>query len=131
VSLLDPQAPIVSVLLRCVRLNLRTRQIECYDYAESSNPPILHRKEAFLLADDELHAKFARLTMQEEKQGLLANPSSIGTRDGWGRRLVEHGFALKGHRLVKIRVPPGNGDGESVAERGAANGTGPDDQLQA
>src|SRR5262249_45541059 len=28
-------------LVRCVRLNLRTRQIECYDYAQSANPPIL------------------------------------------------------------------------------------------
>src|SRR5262249_17245582 len=29
-------------LLRCVRLNLRTRQIDCYDYTQTANPPILH-----------------------------------------------------------------------------------------
>src|SRR5205807_2985697 len=49
-------------LLRCVRLNLRTRQIECYDYAKSANPPVLHRKETLLVPSDPLHARFARLT---------------------------------------------------------------------
>ncbi len=88
-------------LLRCVKLNLRTRQIECYEYGHSVNPPVLHRKESFLLPEDDLHAKFARLTAQEEKNGLLENPSGIGTRDGWASRLAERGFALKGHRLVK------------------------------
>ncbi|MBP3955368.1 DNA phosphorothioation-associated putative methyltransferase [Gemmata sp. G18] len=90
-------------LLRCVKLNLRTRQIECYDYAESSNPPVLHRKETFLHPDHKLRAKFAKLTEQEEKQGLLEDASGIGTRDGWARRLTEKGFALKGHKLVKSR----------------------------
>jgi DNA phosphorothioation-associated putative methyltransferase len=93
----DPHPP----LLRCVKLNLRTRQIECYDYARSANPPVLHRKESFLLSSDPLHDKFARLTAQEEKYGLLQDPAGIGTRDGWARRLAERGFALKGHRLVK------------------------------
>jgi hypothetical protein len=84
-----------------VKLSLRTRQIECYDYSQSANPPILHRKESFLCPDDPLHAKFARLTAQEEKHGLLDDPSGIGTRDAWARRLAERGFALKGHRLVR------------------------------
>jgi DNA phosphorothioation-associated putative methyltransferase len=87
-------------LLRCVRLNLRTRQIECYDYATSANPPVLHRKESFLLPENEHYAKFARLTAEEEKHGLLQNPAGIGTRDGWSKRLAEFGFRLKGHRLV-------------------------------
>jgi DNA phosphorothioation-associated putative methyltransferase len=88
-------------LLRCVKLNLRTRQIECYDYSHSANPPVLHRKESFLRLDDELREKFARLTSQEERHGLLEDASGIGTKDGWGRRLAERGFKLKGHRLVR------------------------------
>jgi hypothetical protein len=87
--------------LRCVKLNLRTRQIECYDYARSANPPVLHRKESFLAPNHPLREKFGRLTAQEEKHGLLDDPSGIGTRDGCTRRLEERGFALKGHRLVK------------------------------
>jgi DNA phosphorothioation-associated putative methyltransferase len=87
--------------VRCFALSLRTGQIECCDYAQTSNPPVLHRKESFLHPDHPLHAKFARLTAQEAKHGLLDDSSSIGTRDGWARRLSERGFALKGHRLVR------------------------------
>jgi DNA phosphorothioation-associated putative methyltransferase len=88
-------------LFRCVRLNLRTRQIDCYDYGSSGNPPVLHRKECFLLPDDERYAKFARLSVQEEKHGLLTDAAGIGTRDGWARRLSERGFSVRGHRLVQ------------------------------
>ena len=62
---------------------------------------MLHRKEKFLRPDDEHYEKFARLTAQEEKAGLLEETSSIGTRDGWQNRLDAFGFSLKGHRLVK------------------------------
>jgi DNA phosphorothioation-associated putative methyltransferase len=93
-------------LERCVKLNLRTRQIECYDYAQGANPPVLHRKETFVHPDHELREKFARLTAQEEKQKLLDEPAGIGTRNGWERRLKERGFALRGHRLVKAKGEP-------------------------
>ena len=88
-------------LLRCVKLSLRTRQLECYDYAASANPPVLHRKEAFLHPGHPLHARFARLTRQEERHGLLDDAAGIGTRAGWEARLREAGFQLRGHRLVK------------------------------
>ena len=88
-------------LLRSVKLSLRTREIDCLDYAASANPPILHRKETFLARDHPLHAKFARLTQQEEKHGLLDDTATIGTRDGWNARLSAAGFALRGHRLVR------------------------------
>jgi DNA phosphorothioation-associated putative methyltransferase len=101
-------------LLRSVRVNLRTRQIDCTDYTQSANPPLLHRKEAFLAPSDPLHAKFARLTAQEEKYGLLDDASGIGTREGWARRLSERGFALRGHRLVRVK-------GERTAEGNHSN----------
>src|SRR5262245_57071114 len=78
-------------LLRCVKLSLRSRELECYDYARSDNPPVLHRKEAFLHPDHPLHARFARLTRQEEEHGLLTDPATIGTRLGWQARLHETG----------------------------------------
>jgi DNA phosphorothioation-associated putative methyltransferase len=97
-------------LLRSVRVNLRTRQIDCNDYSQSANPPVLHRKETFLLPDDPLREKFARLTAQEEQHGLLDEASGIGTREGWAKRLTDRGFALKGHRLVRA-------SGQGTAER--------------
>jgi len=88
-------------LLRSVKLSLRTREIECLEYAASANPPILHRKETFATRDHPLHAKFARLSGQEEKHGLLDDSATIGTREGWKARLSAAGFALRGHRLVR------------------------------
>ena len=99
----EPRPDPHPALLRCVKLNLRTRQIDCYDYADSPNPPILHRKECFLLPDHDLYSKFARLTAQEEKHGLLDNPSTIGTRHRWETRLRNRGFEIKGHRLSKAQ----------------------------
>ena len=97
-------------LLRCVKLSLRARQLECYDYAHSTNPPVLHRKETFLQPTHPLFAKFARLTRQEEQKGLLTDPAPIGTRQGWETRLRETGSRLQGHRLVR-QGEHGHGEG--------------------
>jgi DNA phosphorothioation-associated putative methyltransferase len=78
-------------LLRSIQLNLRTREIESSDYAASANPPVLHRKEAFLLPDDPRWSKSDRLTRQEERAGLLDDTATIGTRSGWADRLRERG----------------------------------------
>jgi DNA phosphorothioation-associated putative methyltransferase len=88
-------------LLRSIKLSPRSRELDCYDYANSANPPVLHRKETLLPADHPLHARFARLTQQEEKHGLLDDTATIGTREGWQRRLHKKGFMVRGHRLVK------------------------------
>jgi hypothetical protein len=90
--------------LHSVKLSLRTREIECLEYAGAANPPVLHRKETFLTPDHPLHARFARLTAQEEKHGLLDDSATIGTRQGWQARLDAAGFALRGHRLVRRRA---------------------------
>jgi len=71
------------------------------DYSTTANPPILHRKETFVAADYPLYPKFARLTAQEEKWGLLEEANSIGTRGGWLKRLATCGAKLRGHRLVR------------------------------
>jgi DNA phosphorothioation-associated putative methyltransferase len=98
-------------LVRSVKLSLRTRELECFDYARISNPPILHRKETFLHPSHSLYDKFARLTEQEDKHGLLSDSGTIGTRDGWRSRLQESGFTLRGHRLVRLS---GNEPGDGV-----------------
>ena len=89
-------------LHRSVKLSLRTREIDSYDYSTSGNPPILHRKETFLHPQHPFYEKFARLSRQEEKHGLLEETASIGTRHGWMNRLQERGFILRGHRLVHV-----------------------------
>jgi DNA phosphorothioation-associated putative methyltransferase len=86
---------------RSIKLSLRTREIDSFDYNASTNPPILHRKETFLTTDHLLHAKFARLTQQEENDGLLDDTATIGTTEGWQAGLAERGFVLRGHRMVR------------------------------
>jgi DNA phosphorothioation-associated putative methyltransferase len=104
-------------LERSYKLSLRTREIDCFDYTASSNPPILHRKETFLTADHPHHAKFARLSQQEEKHGLLDDTATIGTKDGWQARLNATGFVLRGHRLVRRdRRPRQENSAEHLAE---------------
>jgi DNA phosphorothioation-associated putative methyltransferase len=98
-------------LVRSVKLCMRSRQLECIDYGQSENPPILHRKECFLHPEHELREKFAKLTAQEEKAGLLEDTATIGTREGWQTRLAEKGYALRGHRLVKAKASM-NGEAE-------------------
>lgn len=89
------------VLLRSIKLSLRTRQLDCYDYATVDNPPILHRKESFLPTDYPAYETFAELTRMEEEAGLLENTATIGTRNGWMERLREAGMRIEGHQLQR------------------------------
>jgi DNA phosphorothioation-associated putative methyltransferase len=80
---------------------LQTFRIEVRDYTSLRNPPILHRKEEFVAYDHPLREKFARLTAQEERFGLYADPRWIGTREGWEETLAHAGVQLRGHRVVR------------------------------
>ena len=85
--------------------DLRTFDLKYRDFRQSINPPILHRKEAFISPDYVGHAKFARLTDQEERFGLYMDARAIGTKQGWEDALVSHGLRLRGHRLVRATQP--------------------------
>jgi hypothetical protein len=56
------------------------------------------------LPDDPRRPKFDRLTRQEERAGLLDDTATIGTRAGWAERLLERGYVLRGHRLVRSQA---------------------------
>jgi hypothetical protein len=76
------------------------------DFNGSENPPVLHRKETFVSKHYPGRQKFERLTQQEERHGLLANPETIGTMQGWDERLRSANWALRGHRLVRTSTAP-------------------------
>lgn len=92
-------------LLESVSVSLQTFRIKERNYGDSANPPILHRKDEFVSREHPLYPKFRRLTEQEERFGLFAETSSIGTARGWEGRLTELGVSLRGHRVVKRRDP--------------------------
>jgi hypothetical protein len=73
-------------------------------YLDSDNRPLLHRKHEFLRPDDRESAKYRRLTEQEIRAGLYAQPHLIGNERGWESALNTAGVQLSGHRLLRIPV---------------------------
>ena len=84
-------------------VNLQTFRFKQRRYADSLNPPILHRKELFVPETYVGREKFARLTKSEEKAGLYEKTSRIGRQNEWEALLKEKGGYLKGHLLFKQR----------------------------
>lgn len=91
-------------LARSTVASLAALSLAVYDYGDSENPWILHRKETLLGPDYPLRERFARLTAQEDRYGLYSRPEAIGTRQGWADALEQANVAQRGHRLV--RRPP-------------------------
>jgi hypothetical protein len=63
-----------------------------------SNPPILVRKEAFVTANYPHYAKFAKLTRQENKLGIL-DSCVVKKHQEWVKCLEENCVRIKGHSL--------------------------------
>lgn len=101
-------------LRESLRLKLSNVDVKYTNFSDSENPPVLHRKEEFLAADDPRHERFARLTRQEERFGLYEDTTVIGTRSGWTDALQAKGVRLRGHRVVRVRRPATGGDGTPV-----------------
>lgn len=70
------------------------------DFRKRANPPILHRKELLLSADDPCQPKFRALTAAAEEHGLFTDNHAIGTREVWQKRIADAGLVLKGHALL-------------------------------
>lgn len=92
------------VLRRTTYVRIGALDVDERDYSESDNPPILHRKECFVSHDYPLRDKFARLTAQEERLGLLNNQArELGNLNAWQERLTACGVQLRGHRVVRVK----------------------------
>ena len=81
-----------------VVVRLDTMVATVHDFSRRANPPILHRKETFVPEDYPGRERFARLTRQEEKRGLL-DRQGIGTLRGWQQVLDDQGLKVAGHVL--------------------------------
>jgi len=88
-------------LSESVSVHLQTFRVRTRRYGGSANPPILHRKETFLVHDDPRRERFERLTAAEERAGLLEDTTRIGTRAGWNEALEARGLLVRGHRLMR------------------------------
>ncbi len=90
-------------LAEATKINLNTGSVIRTDYRARANPPILHRKETFLPAEDPRVANYAGLTVREEEAGLYHDPSIIGLRVQWLTLLKRLGLTHEGHELVPVR----------------------------
>ena len=96
---LDPHP----ALTLSIVVDLQTQQTNYWNYTDSNNPPILHRKETFVTPDYPQYTEFAHLTHVEEALGLLKLSRSIGTRLEWEQRLNRYHLTFEGHSLVCLR----------------------------
>ena len=82
------------VLLAALSCDLETGTARLTSYQGSHNPPILHRKELLLPANDPRVCAGSRLTEWLERHGAFRQTATIGTREGWRRRLLEIGIGF-------------------------------------
>ena len=87
-------------LRHSVAVDLLTLRHRITEYTESSNPPILHRKETFVTPDYPLYKEFRQLSEAQEKAGLFESPSKIGFKRGWEQLLKKKGLRIEGHQLI-------------------------------
>ena len=90
-------------LAHSLSVHLQTFRVREREFDPHRNPPILHRKEAFLETGHPFHEKFARLTRIEEEKGLFDDTTMIGRRDAWNALLAANKLYLSGHRLLSVK----------------------------
>lgn len=92
-------------LAEAVTVDLASGSARRQNFAPRANPPILHRKEAFLPPDHPQVPTFATLTRAEESFGLFAETHTIGFRDNWNRLVASKGLAYEDHELCPLTSP--------------------------
>ncbi len=75
------------------------------NYQESENPPILHRKETFVLANYPLIETFKAITAEGEAIELYKNTKTIGFKQQWQKLIKRKGYQLNdAGRLLPLAI---------------------------
>ncbi|GBO55075.1 hypothetical protein APA_3125 [Pseudanabaena sp. lw0831] len=83
-----------------MQIDLRDLQVRYHDRRSSTNPPILHRKESYLMPSYPQYEKFAKLTQQEESWALIDNITETCHMQDWQQILDQNYVELQGHRVI-------------------------------
>ena len=75
-------------------------------YADSENPPILHRKELMILPDSASYKDFKQITQEGENAGLYKNPRLIGFKQSWLNIIFQQGYELLNGHLFRLPIHP-------------------------
>jgi DNA phosphorothioation-associated putative methyltransferase len=83
--------------------------IKTTNYSNSDNPPILHRKETFVLPTYNNYNAFKKITNEGEQIGLYQNTKSIGFKQQWQNLIKRKSYKLdeKGmlHKIAEVKQP--------------------------
>ena len=83
-----------------MEVDLHNLSVTYHDISDETNPLILHHKNTLVAPDYPLYQKFAKLTKQEEKLGLLNNMTMIRRFHGWRRCLATKKLKIEGHEII-------------------------------
>lgn len=81
-------------LAQAFTVDLAKLKVRKANYSESTNPPILHRKETFVEKDHPLASEFIAITKEGEDIGLYEKTRSIGFKNSWERLISNKGYYL-------------------------------------
>jgi DNA phosphorothioation-associated putative methyltransferase len=88
-------------LRQSVTVDLAKLQQRVTRYDGNDNPPILHRKEHFILPEHPEYENFCMITQEGEAAGLYENSRMIGFRESWLRLIAKQGYELVDGRLFR------------------------------
>lgn len=88
-------------LKKSISVDLTKLTSKIISYADSTNPPILHRKELFILPSNNNYQLFCEITQEGEAAGLYENPHKIGFKETWERLIAQKGYFLVDGRLER------------------------------
>ncbi len=88
-------------LRQSVSVDLTKLQQRVTRYDAHDNPPILHRKEHFILPEHPEYDNFCMITQEGEAAGLYENARMIGFKESWLRVIAKHGYELVDGRLFR------------------------------
>lgn len=101
-------------LQQSVTVDLAKLQHRVTRYDEHDNPPILHRKEHFILPEHPDYESFCLITQEGEAAGLYDNPRMIGFKASWQRLIARHGYELVDGRLFRSSALHSAEDEQSI-----------------
>ncbi|KZN52946.1 DNA phosphorothioation-associated putative methyltransferase [Pseudoalteromonas luteoviolacea] len=92
-------------LAKSVTIDLTEHTAKITDYTQSDNPPILHRKEVFVLPNYPHFKEFEAITLEGEQIDLYQNTKTIGFKQQWTRLIQRKGYKLDQYgRLEQVEI---------------------------
>jgi DNA phosphorothioation-associated putative methyltransferase len=88
--------PLIKTIMQ---IDLQDLRVHRYTYDLFENPFVLHKKEDFVTPDYPHYDRFARLSRQEQKWGLLDDLEAIRRYRQWLKCLKANGAEVRGHRV--------------------------------